>query len=65
MAAAVAQLKKGVAEVEKAYTKLSKDTLITSAIELVAPGAKLEPTDDFKNYAKRLPDLERSLKAKK
>jgi hypothetical protein len=65
MAAAVDRLKKGITEVENGYTNLKKDPLITSAIEQVAPGATLEPTDDFKNYAKRLPDLERTLSATK
>jgi len=65
MSAAVTRLKKGIAEVQKAYTELNKDPLIASAIEQVVPGATLEPTDDFKNYAKRLPDLEKALSTKK
>ena len=65
MAAAVARLKKGIAEVQSAYPKLSKDPLVTSAIEHFAPGATLEPSDDFKNYAKRLPELEKALSTRK
>ena len=65
MSAAVAQLKKGIAEVQKAYTELRKDTLVTSAIEQFAPGTTLEPSDDYKNYAKRLPELEKALSTRK
>ena len=65
MSAAVAQLKKGLAEVQRAYTELKKDPLVTSAIEQFAPGATLEPSDDFKNYAKRLPELEKALSTRK
>jgi predicted nucleic acid-binding Zn-ribbon protein len=61
LSAAVPPLKKRIAEVQKAYTVLNRDPLITSAIEHVAPGAKLEPTDEFKTSAKRLPDLEKAL----
>ena len=61
MSAAVAQLKKGLAEVQKAYTELQKDTLVKWAVEQFAPGATLEPSDDYKNYAKRLPELEKAL----
>jgi hypothetical protein len=64
MTAVVERLKKGIAEFQKAYTELSKDPLIMSAVEQFAPGATLEPTDDFKNYAKRLPDLEKALSTK-
>jgi predicted nucleic acid-binding Zn-ribbon protein len=61
LAAEVPPLKKRVAEVQQAYTRLNQDGLITSAIQQLAPGAKLEPTDEFKTSAKRLPDLERAL----
>ena len=61
MSKAVAQLKKGISKINKAYAQFKQDGLITSAIEQVAPGAALEPSDDFKNYAKRLPDLEKAL----
>ena len=64
LSAAVPPLKKRIAEVQKAYTVLNRDPLITSAIEQVAPGAKLEPTDEFKTSAKRLPDLEKALSPK-
>ena len=33
--------KKRIGEIQKAYADLSQDTLITSAIELIAPGGKL------------------------
>jgi hypothetical protein len=65
MSAAVAQLKKGLAEVQSAYTELQKDPLVTSAIENVGQGTILEPSDDFKNYSKRLPELEKALSARK
>jgi predicted nucleic acid-binding Zn-ribbon protein len=65
MSAAVAQLKKGLAEVQKAYTELQKDPLVTSAIENVGQGTILEPSDDFKNYARRLPELEKALNTRK
>lgn len=61
LAAAVPPLKKRIGEIQKTYTDLSQDTLITSAIELIAPGGKLDPTDEFKTSAKRLPDLEKAL----
>ena len=55
----VARLEKAIREAYVAYKSLSDDPLITSAIEIAAPGAKLEPTDDLKNYAKRLPVFEK------
>jgi predicted nucleic acid-binding Zn-ribbon protein len=64
LSAAVPPLKKRIAEVQKAYTELNQDTLIMSAIEQLAPGAKLEPTDEFKISAQRLPDLEKTLRTK-
>ena len=58
-AAAVARLKKAISEAQRRYKSLSDDPLITSAIEIAAPGATFEPTDDLKNYAKRLPIFEK------
>ena len=55
----VARLEKAIREAYEAYKTLSDDPLITSAIDIAAPGAKLEPTDDLKNYARRLPVFEK------
>ncbi len=63
MSEAIAQLKPRIAEVRTAYTELSKDPLIKSAIEQVGPGSAIEPTDSFKNYEKRVPDWEKKLSA--
>jgi hypothetical protein len=65
LAAAVPLLEKRITEVARAYAELNQDRLITSAIELLAPGAKLEPTDEFKTSAKRLSDLEKALSTKR
>jgi hypothetical protein len=65
LSAAVPPLKKRIAGVEKAYTELNQDPLVTAAIEYLAPGAKLEPTDEYKTSVKRLPDLEKALSTKR
>ncbi len=65
LSTALPPVKKRIAEVEKAYKELNQDALVMSAVEQLAPGSKLEPTDEFKTSAKCLPELEKALSTKR
>jgi hypothetical protein len=61
MATVLVQMRKAVDATQEAYAALNGDPLITSAITQLSPGGTVEPSDDFKFFAKYLADAEKKL----